>query len=177
MGSYNIEWNAEDKSQATEDAQFLKASAVIGKVFEDKLNYYGKSWYPAREIVENAFKARESVDPSGKIVMFDIPLPWKDHLYTLEEEAGLTEEQKPVYVLYPEGAGKPNWRIQCVPVSTDSFTSRKPLPEAWRGMRDELLSEISKIPGGVFVHASGFIGGNASQAGVLEMAKKALATE
>ena len=29
----------------------------------------------------------------------------------------------------------------------------------WRGIRDEKLSEISGIAGGIFVHASGFIGG------------------
>lgn len=41
-------------------------------------------------------------------------------------------------------------------------------------MRDSKLSEISGIPGGVFVHASGFIGGNETFEGALDMVKKAL---
>ena len=70
----------------------------------------------------------------------------------------MTDETKPFYVIYPdETAG--TWRIQAVPVSPDSFESRKALPEVWRGLRDEKLSEVSGIDGGIFVHASGFIGG------------------
>lgn len=52
-----------------------------------------------------------------------------------------------------------NWRIQAVPISPESFESRKALPEVWRGLRDEELSKASGINGGIFIHASGFIGG------------------
>ena len=70
----------------------------------------------------------------------------------------MPDEVKPFYVVYPdETAG--TWRVQAVPVSPDSFESRKALPEVWRGLRDEKLSEASKIDGGIFVHASGFTGG------------------
>ena len=55
-----------------------------------------------------------------------------------------------------------------------SFESRKALPAEWRGLRDEKLSEVSGIQGCVFVHASGFIGGNQSYDGAVAMAKKAL---
>jgi len=48
------------------------------------------------------------------------------------------------------------------------------LPTAWRGLRDAELSAVSGIAGCVFVHASGFIGGNDTVEGALEMAKKAL---
>ena len=49
-----------------------------------------------------------------------------------------------------------------------------PLPEEWRGYRDEVLSNITGIDGCVFVHASGFIGGNKTKEGVIKMAEKAL---
>ncbi|KAJ8358948.1 hypothetical protein SKAU_G00154730 [Synaphobranchus kaupii] len=48
------------------------------------------------------------------------------------------------------------------------------LLEEWRGVRDEALSTLSGIPGCVFVHASGFIGGNRTQQGALEMARRTL---
>lgn len=51
------------------------------------------------------------------------------------------------------------WRIQAVPIAQDSFESRKPLPEQWRGLRDDELTNVSGVQGGIFVHASGFIGG------------------
>ncbi|KAG7102527.1 UPF0160 protein MYG1 like [Verticillium longisporum] len=97
--------------------------------------------------------------------------PWKDHLYSLEEGKPTV-----LYVLYPE---KPvpgaKWRVQTVPVAKDSFQSRKPLPEIWRGFRDQELDGITGIDGCVFVHAAGFIGGNATFEGALAMATKALA--
>ncbi|MCP9264710.1 Metal-dependent protein hydrolase [Dirofilaria immitis] len=49
-----------------------------------------------------------------------------------------------------------------------------PLPEAWRGLRDAELTKVADIPGCIFVHPTGFIGGNKSLQGVLEMARKSL---
>ena len=101
----------------------------------------------------------------------------------------LDESTKPLYVLYPDETAS-NWRVQAIPVSSHSFESRKALPRSWRGVRDEQLSEVAAIPGCIFVHASGFIGGqitlnvvvhsltftigNATKEGALAMAKKAL---
>ncbi|PWW78956.1 metal-dependent protein hydrolase [Tuber magnatum] len=175
VGLLNPEWNDPVKTQESENEKFLEASELMGTVFVQKLDYYGKSWLPARGYVVKAMESRFEHDEKGRILVFSESIPWKDHLFTLEVETGIQEEdKKPQYVLYGEGAGKPNWRIQCVPVSKDSFESRKPLPEPWRGMRDDVLSEVSGIPGGVFVHASGFIGGNKTFEGILEMAKKSL---
>jgi uncharacterized UPF0160 family protein len=67
-----------------------------------------------------------------------------------------------------------NWRIQAVAVSPDKFESRKPLPLPWRGLVDDELSKATGIPGCVFVHMSGFIGGNRSYEGALAMARASL---
>ena len=64
-----------------------------------------------------------------------------------------------------------------MPVAPASFESRKSLPVAWRGLRDEALSEVSGIPGCVFVHSAGFIGGNDTRAGAIEMARQGLTQE
>jgi hypothetical protein len=52
--------------------------------------------------------------------------------------------------------------------------ANRSMPEAWWGLRDAKLSEVSGIPGCVFCHASGFIGGNDSYEGVLAMARASL---
>jgi urease accessory protein len=70
------------------------------------------------------------------------------------------KEGTAIYVLYPDESGK--WRIQAVPESSESFQSRKALPQEWRGLRDEALSQVTGVPGCIFVHASGFIGGQRS---------------
>ncbi|KAK3394878.1 metal-dependent protein hydrolase [Podospora didyma] len=162
------------EAQAAEDKRFELASTRIGEEFDRDLDYYTQAWLPARGIVVDAFTKRPDFDAEGRImVLAGQSAPWKDHLYTLEEQG--QEVGKVLYVLYPEKPGPDaKWRIQCVPKSKDSFQSRKPLPEAWRGFRDEKLDELSSINGCVFVHAAGFIGGNKTFDGALAMAKKAL---
>ncbi|EGD97703.1 hypothetical protein TESG_05105 [Trichophyton tonsurans CBS 112818] len=174
-----------------EDALFARASTFIGEAFSRKLHAASSKWLPARATVAQAHQSRMDVHPSGKIMLLENSgIPWKEHLYRLEEEAGNvtagTADNKVFYVIYPEStAEKSNWRVQCVPVSENSFESRKPLPETWRGARDsELDSIISKemeekqrerIPeGAIFVHASGFIGGHKNKAGALAMAAESL---
>lgn len=175
----NPNWNDPTPSdpveaQKAEDENFLVASSRMGEEFSRDLDYYVKSWLPARDIVHKAYAKRLEYDLKGRILVFEgQSVPWKDHLYTLEESKDGDDEV--LYVLYPE---KPTpdakWRIQAVPVSKDSFQSRKPLPEAWRGVRDDKLDEITGVKGGVFVHAAGFIGGNKTFQGAMDMALAAL---
>ena len=82
----------------------------------------------------------------------------QEHLFELETELSIPPDARPVYVLYTDETGD-NWRVQAVPITPESFESRKALPEVWRGLRDDKLSEVSGVGGGIFVHASGFIGG------------------
>lgn len=140
-------------------------------------------------------KDNEVGDPKGRVLIFEQFCPWKvrrsnlcaplcpspqacslqqEHLHGLEAHASpaLSPDEVPLYVLYPDDAG--SWRIQAIPVSPSSFDSRKPLPEPWRGVRDDALSDLIGIPGCIFAHASGFIGGNKTKEGAIAMAKKAL---
>lgn len=99
--------------------------------------------------------------------------PWKEHLFSLERETGPEEIGKQLlYVIFPGGSD--NWRVQAVPVAEQSFESRKPLPEEWCGIRDSELDRVVGIDGCIFVHASGFIGGNKTRQGALDMALLAI---
>lgn len=178
VGDLNANYSDEDgltpeQAQEAEDGRFLKASSLMGESFLRKLQYYHRAWLPARTLVHESYNTRKEYDGQGRIMVFPRGCPWKDHLYTLEAE--YPNEEKVVYVLYPESEHEgAKWRIQAVSVSKDSFESRKPLPDAWRGVRDDQLSEVSGIPGCIFAHASGFIGGNKTKEGALEMARKGL---
>ena len=57
------------------------------------------------------------------------------------------------------------------------FSNRVSLDESWRGLRDADLIAKSGIEGGKFVHASGFIGGNATFEGAKAMALASLANK
>lgn len=160
-------WNEDDKDS---DARFEKAMKVAADTFENLSLYLIKGWLPARTIVEKAIEKRLEAHPSGEVIVLETACPWKDHLEDIEKEKGIEGVLK--YVLFPDI--KRGYRIQCVSVSNTSFQNRLSLPEPWRGKRDEELSTISGIPGCIFVHASGFIGGNESYEGALQMANLSL---
>ncbi|XP_032238349.2 MYG1 exonuclease isoform X2 [Nematostella vectensis] len=150
VGNLNPKWN--DKNM-DEEAQFNKALQLVGGEFMDKVLYYKNSWLPARSLVKGAVLHRFEVDESGEIAeLAECGCPWKDHLFDLEKELN----------------------IECVSVRPQSFENRLGLLEEWRGIRDDALSKLSGIQGCIFVHATGFIGGNQTRKGALEMARKTL---
>ncbi|KAJ2862879.1 hypothetical protein GGI22_002087 [Coemansia erecta] len=164
-------WN---QPEGDMDARFAKAMEITGEEFHGRVRYYALAWLPGRKIVEQGFYGRFDIDQSGQIVLFDRFCPWKEHLDTIEEEALAKDPNaaKLIYVLYPDTSD--NWRVQAVSETPGSFKSRHALPKAWRGVRDSELSERSGIAGCIFVHQSGFIGGNKTRDGALALARKAL---
>ena len=131
---------------------------------------YGLGWLPAKTLVRKAVESRMDVDASGKILLFDQFCPWKEHLYEIERE--LKIESQIQFVLFVDSSN--TWRISTVPVSSGSFEFRKGLPEELRGLRDEILSEKSGIPGCIFIHTAGFIGGAKTKDAVLQLARMSL---
>jgi len=171
VGGLNPRWNDADKSEARENAQFEKAMELVGSEFKSTLEGVVNSWLPAFDIVSAALDNAKEIDTEGHLIMLETSgCPWKEHLFNLEQKRDI--DGRTLYVLYKNK--ETDWRIQCVPISPTSFTNRKSLPEAWRGVRDEKLGNVSGVATATFCHASGFIGGATTKAGVLEMAKKAL---
>ena len=170
----------ETEPQAEEDYRFGLASALMGNTFLRKLHGATTAWLPARGIVKSAFEDRTRHHPSGQLMVLPrAGIPWKEHLYNIEEEAALPEHKKILYVLYPEKEELGSkWRIQAVSKGFSSFENRKSLPEPWRGVRDADLDAVlgkDVEDGAIFIHASGFTGGHKSEAGVRAMAALALA--
>ncbi|KAG2483936.1 hypothetical protein HYH03_017256 [Edaphochlamys debaryana] len=170
VGSLNPRWN-QPSDDATLYNQFLKAVELTGTEFAAAVDWVAMGWLPGRRPVAAALAKRTEVHPSGKIMLLEEYCPWKDHLYDLEKEHGI--EGQLLFCVYQDDRDK-SYRVQAVSVGPGSFENRRSLPAAWRGVRDDALSELSGIPGCVFVHAGGFIGGNKTREGALEMAVKAL---
>ncbi|KAI9717476.1 MAG: hypothetical protein M1828_007176 [Chrysothrix sp. TS-e1954] len=162
-----------DQKQSTENARFLEASKFTGSQFMSELTDLKRSWLPARDVVRAAFEERKDHDASGQVMVLKEGMPWMDHLCDIEKERGC--DGLVLYTLFPENDQPDSkWRIRAVSKSRDGFELRKPLPEAWRGLRDSELSKVAQVDNCIFVHASGFIAGNATFDGALAMAKKAL---
>ena len=169
VGKLNPPWNEPTSPEIYYD-QFLKAVAVTGAEFVDATKYYGESWILARDYVVSVLDDATKTHPSGEILKLPCYCPWKEHLFELESERGTNP--LPKYALFEDDKGQ--WRIQAIPLTPSAFENRKPLPAAWRGVRDAALDEVTGIEGGIFVHAAGFIGGNKTYEGALAMAAKAL---
>jgi len=181
VGRFNPGWQ-EDSGPELENRRFAQGMESALSEFFDQVRGLAAEWLPARSIVEAAFRSRETDCPGcgGQVLKLARRAPWKAHLFDIEEEAmaeGGAEDAagagpKPLYALYPDTSG--GWRIQCVPEARSGFASRKLLPAAWRGQRDEDLAKLIGIEGAVFCHAAGFIGGNRTFEGALSMAKAAV---
>jgi len=173
VGNLNPKWNDEEQDS---DAGFYKAIELTGSEFLDKVNYYGKVWWAARDIVNQAMENRFKVHSSGRVLEFNQGgVPFKEHLFELEAEQGLTGDNQLLYAIFNDKKDQNGmWRILCVPEQPKSFINRLSLPEAWRGLRDQELETACGVAGANFVHASGFIGGNNTREGALAMVELAL---
>ncbi|XP_068619706.1 MYG1 exonuclease [Battus philenor] len=164
----NPEWNSDQRIDS--DEIFKKAMEMVLEEFLYIIDYSISIWLPARDFVKSAIDKRFEVHKTGEILEFTERFPWKEHLFDLEAELELGDQIK--YIIFND---KPkSWRVQAVPIDPVSFVLRKPLHKNWRGIRDELLSEVAGIKGCIFCHSNGFIGGNESREGAIQMAVASL---
>ncbi|DAZ96240.1 TPA: hypothetical protein N0F65_012543 [Lagenidium giganteum] len=170
VGFLNPSWN-EDQSVDVINRQFQQAMYLTITELTDSILSQVRHWLPARSIVDDAVKARFQTHASGEILYLPQYCPWKSHLYDIEKQSLIDNQIK--FVLYKDQTGG-MVRVQAVNVESSAFALRLGLLPAWRGLRDDELSTAAGIAGCTFVHAAGFIGGNKTYEGALEMAAKSL---
>eukprot|EP01024_Parvocaulis_polyphysoides_P043924 TRINITY_DN4034_c0_g3_i2.p1 TRINITY_DN4034_c0_g3~~TRINITY_DN4034_c0_g3_i2.p1 ORF type:complete len:360 (-),score=46.31 TRINITY_DN4034_c0_g3_i2:85-1164(-) len=166
----NPHW-LEDNSPEFCHERFLEAVELTGSEFQQGVQNYYTVKLPAKKHVQDFLKNRDQIDSSGEIIKLDTSVPWKQFLYECEKEMKIVGQIK--YCLYQD-KNKSSWKVQAVGVENGGFENRLSLPEPWRGKNGDELSEVVGVQGCTFVHAGGFIGGNETYDGVLEMARKAL---
>ncbi len=99
-----------------------------------------------------------------RIVLLDRAYPWQGFL---------SKTKDALYVVKPKSVGT-DWEVECVRSDVHGFANRKPLPESWRGYRDQDLVEKTGVEGSVFCHNGGFIAVTETREGALALAKLAL---
>jgi len=117
----------------------------------------------AKDIVAKAID--NAKDP--RVIVLEQYTPWKRTVHALSEVA--------LYMVYPSNSGQ--WRIQTVPVEPGSFEDRKPLPNAWAGLSDQALKDVTGIDDAMFCHNGLFIAGAESFESTMKMASMALEAE
>ncbi len=108
--------------------------------------------------------ARTAADP--RILTLEIKVPWEDAIFDLALTAAL-------YIVRPAGAA---WSVNAVPPERGSFAQRKPLPDAWAGLRDAELAALTGVADATFCHPARFVCGAKSRAGALALARLAVET-
>jgi len=171
VASLNKKWN--HVGQFDEMEAFEQAMKLIGSEFIETVLYAYQTWMPARSLVIEALEKRFITHYSGRVIELGTHCPWKDHYFSLEEELGDDLDPKIDFVIFEDFSNN-TWRIQSIPISPESFELRKPLPQSWRNLIYDELSSISEVKDCIFCHTTGFLGGNKSRKGIIEMAEKAL---
>ncbi|KAG9510235.1 hypothetical protein GZH46_01228, partial [Fragariocoptes setiger] len=134
-------------------------------------------WLPRMMGLRNAINERFDVDPSGAIINTSGESVSLKSINDVERDMGIEGQIK--FVIYLDRNDKDNalWRVRAVNVAPKSFKTRVSLKEEWRGMERNELIKRSSIPGAVFVHNAGFLGGAKTREDALKMARDSLAAQ
>ena len=120
-------------------------------------------WVKAKTVVYKAYQnAKEN---NQRFLEVPENCIWKEHLLEFDPKGEI------LYVIYNHNN---SWKIKTVPVSANSFESRKLLPVSWAGLRDSELSEVIGVSDATFCHPSLFICGAMSRDSILKMVEKAV---
>ena len=156
LSGFNPSWHVENKDfdaafgRAVEFAQAILRNAVASAL-GDAL---------AKAVVAKAIDASDN----GPVVVLGQFVPWGDQI---RDEAPAA-----LFCVFPSETG--TWMVQAINAKPGTFESRRLLPEAWAGLRDEAFSAAVDLPDGVFCHPGRFICGAKSKASALRLAQLAL---
>jgi uncharacterized UPF0160 family protein len=84
------------------------------------------------------------------------------------------KEMPKVLFVISHNIGEQRYMIHTIPVSGDSFAARADLPEAWAGLRDDMLAAVTGVQDAGFCHNGRFIAAAKSYQGIRTMASLAL---
>jgi len=159
-----ISWmNPPASASVTEVRMAFDKALVVGRHVLHGVLIAAEAWCDARQVVMEAETAAES---SAIVVLPDEHVPWSEHIFDRADAADL------LYVVFPSTRG--GYMLQQVPVKANSFDGRKPLPEAWAGLRGDELVAVTGVADATFTHAGRFCGGAESLEGTLALADLAV---
>lgn len=159
VSAFNPTWD-EGATPECYDARFIQAVSVVRSILTALVNDVTAEVLAA-DIVRSC-----EVESDGQIIVLSKSgLPWTGPV--------CDEMPKVLFVVYPDSDGN-QYQIRVVPVAPDSYQARKDMPEAWAGLRDADLAEVTGVSDSVFCHNGRFIAGARSKEGALRLARLAL---
>jgi len=146
-------WNGEEDV----DKRFEEACAFAREILLRAKKH-------ARAELAEVKLAREVYDSTAdkRVIVSDVEL--SSYLFI--------EHPEVLFTVYPDE--NQHWCATAIRKESGSFTTRIQFPDAWRGLRDEALSQASGVVDAVFCHKAGFLFVANSKEGVLEAVQKTL---
>jgi len=77
------------------------------------------------------------------------------------------------YLVFPEHTND-TWQVYAIRTPEDPFTSKRPFPEAWAGLRDDELAQLTGVGDALFCHTKRFLAVAKSRDGALELLAQTL---
>jgi uncharacterized UPF0160 family protein len=158
IGGFNGRWD-EELTADEERARFDAAVDLARGILEREVASAAAGRRAAR-IVTNAIAA--ALDP--RVVELPDNVPWKQVLVPAAPDA--------LYVIYPKRQG---FGLEAVPRELGSFANRRDLPEAWGGLENEALAEVTGVDDVLFCHAKRFLAVTRTHEAIERLAELALA--
>lgn len=159
VGSFNISF---DEDEHLIDERFNEIASFATRILERVIHQT-----KTQHVVNTRIKELYQEQGEGKLLVVDDMFGRFPIIIATQNFSDL------LYFVYP-GKRDGNWNVCAARVSEDSFESKKPFPESWRGLRGEDCAQETGVPGAVFCHNSGFLCATKTKEGALELAKKAL---
>lgn len=159
VGVFNLSWKEEGKSS---DKPFLSLVKLAKELLKREIEQMSAAFESEKDIKEKYAAATDK-----RIIVLDKPYSRPEVLRVL------TAFPEPIYFVYPKSSGEA-WKTEAVRVSLEGFESRKPFPEAWRGLRDQDFQKASGVTDAIFAHDGRFYCVAKSLDGATELAQKAL---
>lgn len=141
------------------DTQFHVAVGLATQIL-DRLRRSFRSAIAAEETFKAAYKASKD----RRSVVLDTFIP---------HGSVATAQPDLLFTVFPGATG--SWTVQTVRPAGSEFGSRKPFPDAWRGLSGAELAEVTGVADAVFCHKAAFICAAESKEGALRLLELALA--
>lgn len=146
------------------DEKFLTAVSLARQILEREIK-------TTQDQLEVEDKIREAYNDSKdkELIVFD-----ESGDYGRENVVrALLNYPDPLYaVLYRRDVS--NWQVVAINKDKKTFETRKPLPESWRGLRDEGLVRVTGVKDSIFCHRGGFMCVAGSREGAVTLANLAI---
>jgi uncharacterized UPF0160 family protein len=166
ISGFNPSWLDEqrmgygDAADAYRLSQFRRALAMLTDIMINAVKYRVGALLAVEQVRQS------EVLEDGKVLFLkNSALPWT---------AVVRKEMPDVLFVISHNLAEQRHMLHSVPISSESFTARADLPEAWAGLRDAELATVTGVPDASFCHNGRFIAAAKSFEGVHAMAKQAL---